>query len=148
MLPWCAGLLDECSDAKGRKTAMALGTLLLHADEGWRCVLEDLDVEIDAVKNGYILLQPDVTSAAALASAQLRRDTLQGTLRMETLDQSGVRELEPALSDSATAGGGYFFPEVSYGDQLIPLILHTAYSYCMLHAAYSYCIGVECAGPG
>ena len=90
---------------------MALGTLLQHTDACWEEVREDLRIEIDAVENGYLLLQDDAMSPEALATAKLRQESLGGQLQVEILDQSGVLQLEPALSDSTTIGGAHFFPD-------------------------------------
>jgi D-amino-acid dehydrogenase len=111
MIPWCIGVLEACDAAKRHRTAMNLGSLLEHADEQWQHTLEDLNVEVNSVKNGYLLLQEGATSPAARSVAKLRQEALRGKLQVEILDQTGALELEPLLSDSATIGGAHFFPE-------------------------------------
>ena len=111
MMPWCIGALESCDAMTRLRTTMALGTLLQHTDACWEEVREDLRIEIDAVENGYLLLQDDAMSPEALATAKLRQESLGGQLQVEILDQSGVLQLEPALSDSTTIGGAHFFPD-------------------------------------
>ena len=128
MVPWAAGALASCSPAEVRKTSLALGTLLRLAEDGYRDAWAHAGVDVDApmgayaptpesradafaARKGYILLQRDVTSVGAAAAAALRREGLGPGLKMEALDGSGVRELEPLLSDRATRGGAWWFED-------------------------------------
>ena len=128
MIPWAAGALASCTPAEVRKTSLALGTLLRLAEDGYRDAWAHAGVDVDspmgayaptpesradafAAREGYILLQRDVTSPGAAAAAALRREGLGPGLKMEALDGSGVRELEPLLSDRATRGGAWWFED-------------------------------------
>ena len=72
-------------------TALALGTLLRRAEEGYRGAWEQAGVDVDgpmgaysptpasagdafAARHGYILLQKDVHSLGSAATAALRRE--------------------------------------------------------------------------
>ena len=128
MAPWAAGALASCAPAEVRKTSLALGSLLRLAEDGYRDAWAHAGVDVDApmgayaptpdsrgdafaARKGYILLQRDVTSPGAAAAAALRREGLGPGLKMEALDGSGVRELEPLLSDRATRGGAWWFED-------------------------------------
>ena len=129
MVPWGLGALASCAPAEVRKTALALGTLLRRAEDGYRGAWEHAGVDVDgpmgahaptpdaaddpfAARRGYVLLQRDVRSAAAAAVAALRREGLGGdALAMEAIDQAGVLELEPNLRPEATTGGAWWFPD-------------------------------------
>ena len=109
-----------------RKTSLALGALLRLAEDGYQDAWAHAGVDVDApmgayaptpasradafaARTGYILLQRDVASPGAAANAALRREGLGPGLKMEALDGSGVRELEPLLSERATRGGAWWF---------------------------------------
>ena len=129
MVPWGLGALASCAPAEVRKTALALGTLLRRAEDGYRGAWEHAGVDVDgpmgahaptpdaadepfAARRGYVLLQRDVRSAAAAAVAALRREGLGGdALAMEAIDQAGVLELEPNLRPEAATGGAWWFPD-------------------------------------
>lgn len=128
MAPWAAGALASCAPAEVRKTSLALGALLRLAEDGYQDAWAHAGVDVDApmgayaptpasradafaARTGYILLQRDVASPGAAAAAALRREGLGPGLKMEALDGSGVRELEPLLSERATRGGAWWFED-------------------------------------
>ena len=129
MLPWAAGALASCAPAEVRKTALALGTLLRRAEDGYRGAWDQAGVDVDgpmgryapspaargdafAARRGYLLLQRDVHSASSRAVAALRAEGLDmppERLAMHALDQAAVLELEPNLAPEAARGGAWFF---------------------------------------
>ena len=124
MLPWAAGALASCAPAEVRKTALALGTLLRRAEDGYRGAWDQAGVDVDgpmgryapspaargdafAARRGYLLLQRDVHSASSRAVAALRAEGLDmppERLAMHALDQAAVLELEPNLAPEAARG--------------------------------------------
>lgn len=129
MVPWCLGALASCAPSEVRKTALALGTLLRHAEAGYNDAWEHCGIDIDgemgiyapnkatacdafAARRGYLLLQKDVHNQNSQSAAALRREGWSGgSLKMEALDQSGVRGLEPHLSYDVTKGGAWWFED-------------------------------------
>ena len=110
MIPWGIGALASCAPSEVRHTALALGTLLRRAEDGYRGAWDHAGVDVDgpmgryaptaassgdafAARHGYVLLQKDVHSPGSAATAALRREGLGEGLRMEALDASGVLQL-------------------------------------------------------
>ena len=140
MLPWGLGVLDASRELEWRKNALALGTLLRDAQEGYDIAWAHAGVDVDAAmgahapttasrgdafasRNGYLILHKDATSSGVAATARLRRDGLGPSLRMETLDQSAIKELEPSLSDDVTRGGAHWFPDAWFARDPAALLL-------------------------
>jgi hypothetical protein len=88
---WGIGALQACHPSEVHHTALALGTLLRRAEEGYRGAWEQAGVDVDgpmgaysptpasagdafAARHGYILLQKDVHSLGSAATAALRRE--------------------------------------------------------------------------
>ena len=103
-----------------RKTSLALGALLRLAEDGYQDAWAHAGVDVDApmgayaptpasradafaARTGYILLQRDGGRPAG-GERGAGAEGLGPGLKMEALDGSGVRELEPLLSERATRG--------------------------------------------
>ena len=130
MAPWALGFARHCEAGRVERSALALGTLLRRAADGYDGVFAQAGVDVDgpmgehaaggadpalafAARRGYLLLQPTAAAmAASEAGAQLRRAGLGEGLRMEAVDAAAVRELEPHLDVDRHAGGGaWWFPD-------------------------------------